>query len=68
LIVVAAGNTLPDLSGNIPGGTTLGYSDLNSHELSFVLTEEKTISIGFLMNIPAGNYWIMRGMTLVAKF
>lgn len=68
MIIVAPGNTLPDLSGNVPGGPTIGYSDLNSHELSFVLTEETTVSIGFLMNIPAGDYWIMRGMSLVAKF
>ncbi|MFC0512984.1 DUF4998 domain-containing protein [Mucilaginibacter angelicae] len=68
LMVAAVGSTLPDLNGNIPAGSVLGYADFNSRELSFVLTEEKTVSIGFLMNIPAGNYWIMRGMTLVAKF
>jgi hypothetical protein len=68
LIVVAPGTTLPNLSGNVPGAPTLGYADLNSRELSFVLTEETTVSIGFLMNIPNGNYWIMNTMSLVAKF
>jgi hypothetical protein len=68
LMVVVPATTLPNLNGNVPAGTSIAYTDLGNQQLSFELNEETTVSIGFLMNVPAGNYWILRTMTLTAQF
>lgn len=68
LIVAAPGNSLPDLKGNVPATATLGYADLKNKEFSFVLEQETTVSLGFLFNNPQNSYWIIKGMSLVAKY
>jgi hypothetical protein len=68
LLIAVEGNTLPDLNGNVPAGPTLGYADIGRREMSFVLTQETTVSIGFLVTVTSGHYWILRSVSLLAVY
>lgn len=52
-IVAAAGTTLPDAA--LVPTSSLGYSNLNSSTMSFVLTQTTQVSIGFVCNFGAGS-------------
>ncbi|MDB5012263.1 MAG: hypothetical protein JWQ25_465 [Daejeonella sp.] len=67
-LIAVEGNTLPNVNGNVPAGQPLGYAGLDSREMSFVLTQETTVSIGFLLNITNGRYFIIKGLSLLAKY
>ncbi|WP_442794565.1 DUF4998 domain-containing protein [Pelobium manganitolerans] len=64
-IAVAKGNVMPDV-GNITS-KAIAFSNMDTHKLSFTLTESTEISLGFAVNIDAsGKYIKIKSVNLYA--
>lgn len=63
-IVVAEGNTLPDVS---KVGSAIASSEISSGRLDFTLTAPKTVSIGFAVTIDASGQYIKIGSVRLYK-